>query len=63
MFAGQDDSEYSHYKPGVLVSHKIFGEGMVLELSGQGDYTQIMVEFTQHGTKILAAKFAKLEIV
>ena len=63
MFASQDDSEYSQYKPGVLVSHKIFGEGMVLELSGQGDYTQIMVEFTQHGTKILAAKFAKLEIV
>ncbi len=63
MFASQDDSSYSQYKPGVLVSHKIFGEGMVLELSGQGDYTQIMVEFSQHGTKILAAKFAKLEIV
>jgi DNA helicase-2/ATP-dependent DNA helicase PcrA len=63
MFAAQDDSAFSQYKPGVLVTHKIFGEGMVLELSGQGDYTQIMVEFTQHGSKILAAKFAKLEIV
>ena len=63
MFANHDDSPYAQYKPGVLVNHNIFGEGTIMELSGQGDYTQIMVEFQQHGTKILAAKFAKLEIV
>jgi len=63
LFARDEDSAYSHYKPGVLVEHKIFGDGMVLELSGQGDYTQIMVEFSQHGTKILAAKFAKLAVM
>ena len=63
MFANYDDSPYAQYKPGVLVNHNIFGEGTIMELSGQGDYTQIMVEFQQHGTKILAAKFAKLEIV
>jgi len=63
LFASQVSSAYSQYSPGVMVSHKIFGEGVVMELSGQGDYTQIMVEFSQHGTKILAAKFAKLEII
>jgi len=63
MFASQDSSPFAHYKPGILVSHKIFGEGTVIEMSGQGDYTQIMVEFEKHGTKILAAKFAKLDIV
>jgi DNA helicase-2/ATP-dependent DNA helicase PcrA len=63
MFASQGSSAYSHYSPGVMVNHKIFGEGVIMELSGQGDYTQIMIEFTQHGTKILAAKFAKLEII
>ncbi|MBL4660318.1 MAG: ATP-binding domain-containing protein, partial [Alcanivoracaceae bacterium] len=63
MFASHDDSPYAQYKPGILVKHNIFGEGTIIELSGQGDYTQIMVEFQQHGTKILAAKFAKLEIV
>jgi DNA helicase-2/ATP-dependent DNA helicase PcrA len=63
MFDQMESSEYSIYKPGVMVLHKIFGEGMIVELSGQGDYTQIMVEFKQHGTKILAAKFAKLEVI
>ena len=63
MFAQQDDSAYVQFKPGVMVEHKIFGEGIVIELSGQGDYTQIMVEFSQHGSKILAAKFAKLTVV
>jgi DNA helicase-2/ATP-dependent DNA helicase PcrA len=63
MFDNMDSSEYSMYKPGVMVHHKIFGEGMIVELSGQGDYTQIMVEFQQHGTKILAAKFAKLDVI
>ncbi len=59
----QEPSPYAQFMPGTMVSHQIFGEGTVIELSGQGDYTQIMVEFQQHGTKILAAKFAKLEII
>lgn len=59
----QNSDEFLHYKPGVSVSHKIFGEGMIVELSGQGDYTQIMVEFRDHGQKILAAKFAKLNLI
>jgi DNA helicase-2/ATP-dependent DNA helicase PcrA len=63
MFANQEASLYAQFQPGVLVSHKIFGEGTIIELSGQGDYTQIMVEFSDHGTKILAAKFAKLDVI
>ena len=63
MFSTADSSPYAQYQPGVLVDHQIFGEGTIIELSGQGDYTQIMVEFAQHGTKILAAKFAKLEVI
>lgn len=63
-FSGQQEtSPYAQFTPGTMVSHKIFGEGTVIEMSGQGDYTQIMVEFQQHGTKILAAKFAKLAII
>ena len=63
FFGSQDESKFSMYAPGVSVQHKIFGEGVIIELSGKGDYTQIMVEFAQHGTKILAAKFAKLEVI
>lgn len=63
MHTSNDNSPYAHYIPGILVEHQIFGEGVVIELSGQGDYTEIIVEFQQHGTKILAAKFAKLSII
>ncbi len=54
---------FSQYYSGVMVKHAIFGEGIIIEQSGKGEYTQIMVEFADHGTKILAAKFAKLEII
>ncbi len=62
-FSTQEVSPYAQYSPGVMVKHNVFGDGVVLEQSGQGDYTQIMVEFKQHGPKILAAKFAKLELI
>jgi DNA helicase-2/ATP-dependent DNA helicase PcrA len=62
-FSTQEVSPYAQYSPGVMVRHNVFGDGVVLEQSGQGDYTQIMVEFQQHGPKILAAKFAKLELI
>jgi len=63
MFASHDSSAYASYQPGIMVSHKIFGEGVIIELSGKGDYTQVMIEFSDHGTKILAAKFAKLTVI
>lgn len=46
---------------GQTVSHKKFGEGVVLGFEGSGEATRVQVKFKQVGTKWLVAAFAKLE--
>jgi DNA helicase-2/ATP-dependent DNA helicase PcrA len=48
-------------KLGQHVRHPKFGDGIVLNFEGQGDATQIQVQFAKVGTKWLVASFAKLE--
>ncbi len=48
------------YHIGQTVHHASFGEGVITDMSGKGDYLQVLVQFNQVGPKVLAAKFAKL---
>jgi DNA helicase-2/ATP-dependent DNA helicase PcrA len=52
--------EFARFNLGDSVSHPVFGEGVVMEMTGNGDHIQIAVAFKDFGTKVLAAKFAKL---
>ncbi len=53
----------SPYRVGQTVTHDSFGEGVITDMSGKGDYLQVLVQFKQVGPKVLAAKFAKLTVV
>ena len=53
----------SPYRIGQNVTHQSFGEGVITDMSGKGDYLQVLVQFNQVGPKVLAAKFAKLTII
>ncbi len=50
-------------KPGRQVRHKKFGEGMVVDLEGQGDHARVQVNFAEVGTKWLVCCHANLETV
>ena len=53
----------SPYQIGQTVRHNSFGEGVITDMSGKGDYLQVLVQFNDFGPKVLAVKFAKLEIL
>ncbi|WP_395374276.1 DNA helicase II [Marinicella sp. W31] len=53
----------SPYQVGQNVYHKTFGEGVITDMTGKGDYLQVLVQFNEVGPKVLAVKFAKLEIL
>jgi DNA helicase-2/ATP-dependent DNA helicase PcrA len=53
----------SPYQLGQTVRHNSFGEGVITDMSGKGDYLQVLVQFKTVGPKVLAVKFAKLEII
>ncbi|MCX7553004.1 DNA helicase II [Marinicella sp. S1101] len=53
----------SPYQLGQTVKHKSFGEGVITDMSGKGDYLQVLVQFNDFGPKVLAVKFAKLEVI
>ena len=53
----------SPYQVGQSVFHNSFGEGVITDMSGKGDYLQVLVQFDEVGPKVLAVKFAKLEIL
>jgi len=48
---------------GSSVLHPSFGEGVVLELEGNGDATRVSVEFERVGLKRLMLKYAALQIL
>ncbi|MBQ8731865.1 MAG: UvrD-helicase domain-containing protein [Oscillospiraceae bacterium] len=51
------------YSVGEMVSHKVFGEGMILSASPMGNDTLLEIAFDKVGTKKLMANFAKLKKV
>ena len=48
---------------GQRVSHKKFGEGVVMNYEGQGNHARVQVNFKQVGAKWLVLAYAKLEPV
>jgi DNA helicase-2/ATP-dependent DNA helicase PcrA len=40
--------------------HSVFGEGVVIEIKGTGDKTEVTVRFRDKGTKHLALAWAPL---
>ncbi len=50
-------------QPGAQVRHDKFGEGMVLNLEGQGEHTRVQINFTEAGTKWIIPAYARLEMI
>lgn len=59
----QVESDGQVLKRGVRVTHEIFGEGRVIEVSGKGDQAKAVVDFEGRGRKNLMLKFAKLRVL
>lgn len=53
----------SNVKSGMKVNHKVWGEGTIVQVKGQGDKTEITVAFAKQGIKKLMLAFAPVEIV
>ncbi len=51
------------FRLGQRVRHAKFGEGVVLQLEGNGNHAQVQVKFSDNGTKKLALAYAKLEVI
>ncbi len=49
------------YKPGQRVVHAKFGEGMVLQVEGEGAQERVQINFAEVGMKWLMLAYAKLE--
>jgi DNA helicase-2/ATP-dependent DNA helicase PcrA len=58
----QDDTP-GGLKLGQRVRHAKFGDGVVLNLEGQGDNARVQVNFERQGTKWLMMGYANLEVV
>lgn len=57
------DQERKSLRVGSRVKHAMFGEGKILQISGNGDMQKVTVNFDEQGTKTLLIKFAKLNLV
>ncbi len=55
--------DYSKYKTGVKVKHVKFGEGMIINVRGEGDNLIVNVAFNGVGIKALSVKYAPMEII
>ncbi len=48
---------------GTRVRHGKFGEGVVLNIEGQGPHARVQVNFEQQGSKWLMLQYANLEVM
>jgi DNA helicase-2/ATP-dependent DNA helicase PcrA len=46
-----------------MVRHPQFGVGRIEDVSGTGQHTRAVVDFTSKGRKTLILQFARLEVV
>jgi len=59
---GKSGANDPYYK-GAVVRHAKFGLGTVQRSEGAGDDLKISVSFPGHGVKMLAVKYANLEVI
>jgi len=57
------EESISSARPGEIVFHQRWGEGLVLERIGSGDKAELVVNFTEVGEKHLLALYANLKII
>jgi DNA helicase-2/ATP-dependent DNA helicase PcrA len=55
------ETHNSGLKLGQTVTHKKFGEGVIINMEGQGSDAKIHVKFSRHGNKWLIYQYANLE--
>jgi DNA helicase-2/ATP-dependent DNA helicase PcrA len=60
---GAAGDEPSPYLIGVRVRHPVWGVGTIQTSEGVGDEARVVVRFQSAGTKKLAVKYARLEVV
>jgi DNA helicase-2/ATP-dependent DNA helicase PcrA len=63
MFATPQESAVSGIRLGTRVRHGKFGEGVVLNLEGQGPHARVHVNFSAAGAKWLMLSLARLELM
>ncbi|WP_424948363.1 DNA helicase II [Candidatus Spongiihabitans sp.] len=63
VVAGATAAEFNGLKPGRQVRHKKFGDGMVINLEGQGAHARVQVNFADAGPKWLVCAYTNLESV
>ena len=51
------------YKLGQSVSHAKFGEGVILQMEGDGAQERVQINFRQVGVKWLMLAYAQLEVL
>jgi len=56
-----DDDGVAGFKLGQRVSHRSFGEGVVISFEGDGDRVRVEVRFREAGTKWLMLSYANLQ--
>ncbi|HMK85199.1 MAG TPA: DNA helicase II [Steroidobacteraceae bacterium] len=61
--AGLEESGASDMRLGSRVRHAKFGDGVVLNVEGNGAQARVQVNFEQQGTKWLMLSYANLEVV
>lgn len=66
LHSGWVDTDTTHesgVSVGANVSHPKFGEGVVLNIEGQGEYARIQVNFADAGSKWLVLAYANLSLL
>ncbi len=58
-----DQTHESGVSVGANVSHPKFGEGVVVNLEGHGEYARIQINFAEVGSKWLVLAYAKLSLI
>ncbi len=53
----------SQYALGSRVSHPKFGEGVIIQVEGDGEMARIQINFIEHGIKWLVSAYANLSIM
>lgn len=56
------NANHSLYVSGQQISHERFGDGVILNVEGEGQSEKIRVRFDSCGEKLLLVKFAKIQI-
>ena len=62
-FLDEADRLTQQFRRGTMVRHPQFGVGRIEDVSGTGQHTRAVVDFTSKGRKTLILQFARLEVV